>query len=38
MLQLFVKTFTADGKYYLHNRNNLMQPIQMQLNQKQKNF
>ena len=38
MLQLFVNTFTADGKYSLHNRDNLMQPIQMQFNQKQKTF
>ena len=29
---------TADGKQYLLNRDNLTQPIQMQLPQKQKTF
>ena len=33
-----VKTLTADEKYSLLNRDNLMQPIQMQLSQKQKTF
>ena len=32
------KTLAADDKHYLLNRNNLAQPIQMQLFQKQKNF
>ena len=36
MLILFVNTFTADGKYSLLDRDNLTQPIQMQLSQKQK--
>ena len=38
MLRLVVNTFTADEKYSLFNRNNLTQPIQMQLSQKQKIF
>ena len=29
---------SADGKYSLFKRDNLMQPIQMQLSQKQKTF
>ena len=29
---------TADDKHYLHNRDNLTQPIQISLSQKQKNF
>ena len=29
---------TADDKHYLLNRDNLTQPIQMQLSQKQKTF
>ena len=37
-LRLFVNTFTADVKYSLLNRDNLMQPIPMQLSQKQKTF
>ena len=36
MLRLFVNTLTANEKYCLLNRDNLMQPIQMQLSQKQK--
>ena len=32
------KTLAADDKHYLLNRNNLAQPIQMQLFQKQKTF
>ena len=32
------KTLAADDKHYLLNRNNLAQPIQMQLSQKQKAF
>ena len=34
----FVNTLPADEKYYLLNRDNLAQPIQMQLSQKQKTF
>ena len=37
-LLLFVSTLTADDKYYLLNRDNLTQPIRMQLSQKQKPF
>ena len=33
-----VDTFPADEKYYVLNRDNLAQPIQMQLSQKQKTF
>ena len=35
---MFVNILTADDKHYLLNRDNLMQPIQMQLSQKQKTF
>ena len=35
-LRLFGNTLPADEKYYLLNRDNLAQPIQMQLSQKQK--
>ena len=38
MLRLFVNTLSADGKYSVLNRDNLTQPIQMQLSQKQKTF
>ena len=38
ILRLFANTFTVDGKYSLLNRDNLMQPIQMQLSQKHKTF
>ena len=34
----FVNTLSADGKYSLFNRDNLTQPIQMQLSRKQKTF
>ena len=37
-LRLLVKTLPADDKHYLLNRDNLAQPIQMQLFQKQKTF
>ena len=37
-LELFVNTLTADDKYSLPNRDNLRQPIRMQLSQKQKSF
>ena len=35
---LFPNTLSADGKYSLLNRDNLTQPIQMQLSRKQKTF
>ena len=38
ILSLVVNTLTADDKHYLLNRDNLTQPIQMQLSQKQKTF
>ena len=38
ILGLFVNTLTADDKYYLLNRDNLMQLIQMQLSKKPKVF
>ena len=37
-LRLFVNTLTVYDKHYLLNRDNLAQPIQMQLSQKQKTF
>ena len=36
--RLFPNTLSADGKYSLLNRDNLTQPIQMQLSRKQKIF
>ena len=36
MLRLFVNTLTVNDKYYVFNRDNLLQPIQMKLGQKQK--
>ena len=36
--RLFPNTLSADSKYSLLNRDNLIQPIQMQLSQKQKTF
>ena len=38
MLRLFVNILTADGMYSLLNRDNLSQPIQMQLSQIQNIF
>ena len=38
ILRLFVNTLTVDDKHYLLNRDNLAQPIQMQLTQKGKTF
>ena len=35
---MIVNTLIADDKHYQLNRDNLTQPIQMQLSQKQKNF
>ena len=37
-LRLFVNTFTVNDKHYLLNRDNLTQPIHMQLSEKQKTF
>ena len=38
MLRLFVHTLTDDDKYILLYRDNLTQPIQILLSQKQKSF
>ena len=38
ILRLFVNTWTVNDKHYLLNRENLTQPIQIQLSQKQKTF
>ena len=38
ILRLFVNTLTVNDKHYLLNRDNLTEPIQIQLSQKQKNF
>ena len=38
ILRLIVNTFTADEKYSLLNRDNVTQPIHIQLSQKQKTF
>ena len=38
ILGLFVNTLAVDDKHYLLNRDNLTQPIQIQLSQKQKIF
>ena len=38
ILSLFVNRLTADHKYSLLNRDNLMQAIQIQLSQKQNTF
>ena len=38
ILGLFVKTFTADGKCFLLNRDNLRKPIQIQLSEQEKKF
>ena len=38
ILRLFVKTLAAEDKHSLLNRDNLTQPIQMKVSQKQKNF
>ena len=37
-LRIFVNILPADEKHYLVNRDNLAQPIKMQLSQKQKTF
>ena len=36
ILELFVNTLTGNDKYSLHNREDLQQPIQIQLSKKQK--
>ena len=36
--RLLINTLSADGKYSLYNRDNLSQPIQMELSRKQKTF
>ena len=38
LLRLFVNILTVNDKHYLLNRDNLPQPIQVQLSQKQENF
>ena len=38
ILRLFLNTLTVDEKHYLLNRDNLTQPIQIQLYEKQKTF
>ena len=38
ILRLFVNTLAVNDKQYLLNRDNLTQPIQIQLSQKQKTF
>ena len=38
ILKGFVNTLTVNDKHYMLNRDNLTQPIQMQLSDKQKNF
>ena len=38
ILRLFVNTLIVDDKHYLLNRDNLTQPVQMQLSQKEKTF
>ena len=38
ILRMFVNILTSDDKCFLLKRDNLRQPIQMQLSQKQKNF
>ena len=35
---MLVKALTSDKRHYLLNRDNLTQPIQMQLSQKEKDF
>ena len=38
ILRLFVNTLIVNDKHYLLNRDNLTQPIQMQLSEKEKTF
>ena len=36
--RLFINTLSVDGKYSVFNRENLTQPVQMQLSRKEKTF
>ena len=38
ILRLFVNTLTVNDKHYLLNRDNLMQPVQVQLSREKKAF
>ena len=38
ILKTFVNTLTVNDKHYVLNRNNLTQPIQMELSEKEKTF
>ena len=38
ILELFVKTLIANDEYFLHTGENLSQPVQMQLSNKQQVF
>ena len=38
ILRLFVNSLTVDEKHYLLTRDNLMQPIEIELYQKEKTF
>ena len=38
IIRLFFNELTVNDRHYLLNRDNLTQPIQMQLSQKQKTF
>ena len=38
IVRLFVNTLTVNDKHYLLNRDNLTEPIQIQLSQKKKTF
>ena len=38
ILRLFVNTLAVNDKHYLVNRDNLMQPIEIQLSQKKTTF
>ena len=38
VLELLVNTLTSDDKYSICNREDLPEPIQMQLSQKEKSF
>ena len=38
ILGLFVNTLTVDDKHYMLNKDNVTQPVQIQLSQKQKTF
>ena len=38
IIRLFVNELTVNGRHYLLNRDNITQPDQMQLSEKQKTF